>query len=261
MSARLSTGLLTISIDLDADATRIQQADQRVMDDVTGELLDVLRNRRLPATWAVVDPAISAATQRILSASADHEIAILGDPTWVGRDAPRSRFARELARRADRSRSVGVAVSTLVLNVAQLDQHCDLAIKHGITAVRHAPADARSARALQPQTLQYGLWSFPVSVSLPGTSRWLPGGGGGRRAQAIVDQAIMAPGLVHLAIDAPRLAALGSSSRRVLDRVLRHVDRRRSQGVLDVASIGGLALRLAGQYQSQPSRSILHCAA
>jgi hypothetical protein len=64
-----------------------------------------------------------------------------------------------------------------------------------------------------------------------------------------------------LAIDAPRLAALGSSSRRVLDRVLRHIERRRGQGVLEVASIGGLTYRLAAQYQSQPSRSILHCAA
>lgn len=249
---------MTISIDVDVDATRLGLAEQRALGDVTGVLLDLTDKYQLPATWAVIDPAVSAATARVLAPQVGHEIAILGDSTWAGCEAPRSRFGRELARRVNRARDAGLRVTTLALSSAQLEEHCDLAIKYGISAVRHArSAVAKSPNPMQPRTLQFGLWSFPVSSCLPCDSRWFRGGGGAGKARAIIDQAILDSGLAQLVIDAPRLAARGHSAARVLDRVLKHVDRRRDQGMLDVEPIGLVARRLGAQYQGRPSRSIL----
>ena len=72
------------------------------LETVTAELAERLARYNLPASWAVADPAVSAATERLLHAGAAHEIAILGDRSWVGREAGRARFARELARRVTR---------------------------------------------------------------------------------------------------------------------------------------------------------------
>lgn len=259
MNARLPKGILTISIDLEVDAAQPGRAAQRSLEELTFWLLEVLNRHAMPATWAVTDPAASAASERIMSLGAGHEIAILGDPSWVGREAGRSRFGRELARRTERGRGAGPAVSTLVLRSAELGDYSDLAIKQGLTAVRHAPGPGSAGR--QPQTLRFGLWSFPVSLTLPGANRWLPGGGGLRAARVGIDRAIAARGLFQLAIDATQLVARGNSAQRLVERVLEHAERRRQQCVLDVASLRGAADTLSGQHQSRPSRSILRPAA
>lgn len=134
-------------------------------------------------------------------------MALLGDASWVGREAGRGRFARELMRRMARARGDGLSMRTLALRTALPVDHCDLAIKEGIMAARHpSAAEAKRAPRLQPQALRFGLWGFPVSMVLPAASRWLPGGGGVRTARFEIDKAIAERGLVHLAIDAPHLA-------------------------------------------------------
>jgi hypothetical protein len=114
---------------------------------------------------------------------------------------------------------------------------------------------------MQPRRLRYGLWSFPVSHVLPGTSRLVPGGGGGRAARALVDRAIVERGLVQWVIDAGRLAARGYSAQRTIDVALGHAEWRRRQGVLAVATISATAANLSSRTQSVPSRSILRPAA
>ena len=261
MSVCLSRGVLTVSIDLEPDVTRLGLAQQRSVDRVTQDLLQLMGRYQLPGTWAVADPAVSAATECITSHSRGHEIAISGDATWVGREAGRGRFGRELARRVVRGRGAGIALTTLVLNAATLDEHADSAIKQGITAMHQAvpSADDKAGQRSRAQALRFGLWTFGVTHFFPGRSRWLPGGGGGRAARFAIDQAIAARGLVQLSVDAPALAAR-NGAQRVLETVLQHADRRRRQGVLDVATLAATAARLSDQYRGKPSRSILRVA-
>jgi hypothetical protein len=263
MSTRLTRGTLTLSVDLEHDVAHAGLGPQRALDALTGRLLDLLARYEMPATWAVADPAASAARGRIVAAGRGHEVAILGDSSWVGRAAGRGRFARELERRTARSREAGLPIQTLVLRTVLPIDHCDLAIKEGIIAARHLSAAhmASCSRRLQPQTLRFGLWGFPVSVALPGTSRWWPGGGGARAARLAIDLAVGEPGLAQLVVDAPQLAARGPSALRVLERVLQHAERRRRHGLLDVATLGATASRLVRENHGQPSRSILRPAA
>jgi hypothetical protein len=262
MSISLTRGILSISIDLEPDVTRLGLAQQRALDETTERVLDLLDELELSATWAVSDPAVSAATERIRVAGQGHEIAIQGDSSWVGRAAGRSRFGRELARRVAHGRSAGMALTTLVLRSVELDEHVDLAIKQGITAVRQGTdqAKGRGETGALPKPLRFGLWSFAVSQLLPGSSRWMPGGGGGRSARLGIDQAIAGRGLYQLTIDAPALAARGRSALSAVRHVLEHADRRRAQGVLDVATLGSTAQQLSRQHRGTPSRSILRVA-
>ena len=261
MSTCPTHGTLTLSIDLEHDHVQVDLAEQRALDAIASELVDLLTRHQLPATWAVADPAVSAARARVNVMRGGHELALLGDASWVGREAGRSRFARELARRVARARSEGLQVSTLALRTALPQEHCDLAIKEGIVATRQPVADSRPSRRLQPQSLRFGLWGFTVSMALPATSRWLPGGGGTRAARYEIDRAIADRGLAHLAIDAPRLAERGAAALRVIERVLAHAARRREHGLLEVATLGTVAGRLARENHGQPSRSILRPAA
>jgi hypothetical protein len=262
MSSCLTRPTLTISVDLEYDVVQAPLARQRALEELTDRLLDLFVRYEMPATWAVADPAISAARQRV-AAHACHELALLGDASWVGRAAGRGRFARELERRAKRARGEGLPLHTLVLKTVLPIDHCDLVIKEGIVAARHPSAAhmAGSPRRLHPQTLRFGLWGFPVSFTLPGASRWWPGGGGTRAARLAIDEAINEKGLVQLVVDAPALAARGHSAERVLERVLEHAGRRRRHALLEIATLGATARKLAGAHQGQPSRSILRPAA
>jgi hypothetical protein len=260
MSARPASGVLTISIDWSADAAGPDLVAQRALAQLGDNLAALFDALELPATLAVADPTAISSAQGFSASPVGHEIAILGDASWMGRDVPPSRFARELARRIEGGRRAGHSVSTLVVKSPALD-HAGLAARHGITAVRHMRTDKSTAgRGLRSRALQFGLWSFPVTITLPGGSRLWPGGGGGRSARAAIDQSIAQGGLVQLVIEASRMAAK-SASYRVLQCVLQHVKHRRDQGLLEVLTIGAMAARLSTQRQGQPSRSILQSAA
>ncbi len=249
MSTSLPRGTLILSVDLEFSGPRAGLAEQRALDNALERLLACLARHDMPATWAVADPAVSAARGRIEAAGRGHELAIAGDASWVGQAAGRSRFARELARRAAQARGAGLSVRTLVLKTELPGEHADLAIKEGIVAVRQTgPASvARKAGSL-PRTLRFGLWEVPANVTLPGASRWLPGGGGTRAACYEIDQAIERRGPVHLALDGrcwrPRSAG---GKRRRADR--------RTRGPTPAARIArcrhdGPHRRLAGARQS-----------
>ena len=126
MSVVLAKAALSISIDLELDPQRRLVDQLRGLEDVTGRLAQLFSKYQVPATWAVADPAVSAATDRLVAANLAHEIAILGDRTWVGREAGRTRFAKELSRRVMRGRGAGLNVSSLLLRDVELEDNLDL---------------------------------------------------------------------------------------------------------------------------------------
>src|SRR5437763_4614370 len=104
-------GHLLITIQLDSAAAG--QNQHRELPGVTRRLIALAELQRLPVTWAVSDPAHSAATSLILQSAIDHELAILGDANWVGPTAGRTRFARELVRRLTQARASGLEITSL----------------------------------------------------------------------------------------------------------------------------------------------------
>jgi hypothetical protein len=253
-----SGGVLVISVDLELPLGHCGVVEERLLDETTGKLLALCDKYRMSATWGVADPVHSAATDRVRAASVAHEIAVLGDATWVGSQAGRARFAGELSRRVLKARAAGLPISTLIPAEVVLDDHLDLVVKNGITAVRGVvDHGGRSRRTAQPHALHFGLWEFPGSLRLPGDSRWLYGGGRGIWARRGLRRAAKGRRVFHLVVDAPRLGSSGTTAVSTLERVLQYADRLRSAERLLVATLAEVSGRLSQTRHTRPSRSIL----
>src|SRR5262245_3172406 len=98
--------IFTIELELALHQQTTQNA--ALLEDYTDLLLKLSTAYEMPFTWAVSDPAFSAAKEAIMQSTLPQEIALLGDATWVGATAGRARFRRELSRRVSAAESQGI---------------------------------------------------------------------------------------------------------------------------------------------------------
>jgi len=261
MSQNTIRATLVLAIDLEWRVHERHRADATQLDSVTAQLVSLLGRYRIPATWAVADPARSAATDVVQAASAQHEIAVLGDPTWVGRGAGRARFARELARRVEGGRTAGVAIDTLALRSAALERELevDLAVKHGLSMLSTVEGDSSPSAVQRPRYVRFGLWQLPVTATLTHSGSWLRASGG-QLARRAIRSAISSGSVVQVLIDGPSLVAAGTRGPSSIERTLRLAARLRDRGVLQVTTLGLLGRSLAHRPKSAPAHSILRAA-
>jgi hypothetical protein len=253
-------GEIVLSVDLELDIAHQEGGEIERLDEVRSWLVGRMRELQLPATWAVADPVHSAATEAILTSGVGHEIAVLGDATWLGHGAGRVRLDRELARRFDGARRAGIPTTTLALrNVAQVPD-LDLLLDHGITAVRGPAVDtAAEARRLAAPPTRFGIWQPPAAWRIPPRRTWWFPSAWHIGQQ--IRRHIARGGLLHLEIDAPRLVASSQDEIAVIQAVLRRIAARRDAGALVVKTIGQIASQALHDRSSVPSRSILRPAA
>lgn len=246
--------LLTVELDPVANGHSLQQ--HRGLARLTDELCELLSAHRLPATWAVGDPAHSAATAKVLPSDIPHEMAVLGDPSWLGPTAGRTRFARELARRLAQARRAGLPVAALVPRVASIEGDIDLVVKHQIHAVAGVGCpDGRQSPLPSAHALHYGVWELPASAKPPWTSSWL--GGGRRSLWRRIRRAARDAAMFHLVLDVPALENQGDQAEKTIAWLVRHVAQWRDRGLLHVETLGAAAARLSNVPARSPQRSIL----
>ena len=259
MSGAGRIGVLILSVDLELEIDH-QLKDQERLDIVGRWLIDAFQRHRIPATWAVADPALSAATDPILASDQGHEIAVLGDRTWAGHGTGRGRLARELARRFQGARRVGIPASTLVLrNVDQLTD-ADLLLDHHVTAVRGRAVDsAVAARKMPSPAVKFGVWQAPAAWKIPPQLPWwIPGRYLVRRE---INRAAAGGRMLHLEIDTPRLVDSDDRQLRLVDAALEFAAHRRNAGLLHIQTIQQCATAALKEREITPSRSILRPAA
>ena len=249
--------LVTLSVDLELEIEQQRPGAERQLEQTTAELIGVFDRHRAAATWAVADPAISAAMHQIRRSQLPHEVAIQGDRSWVGHGAGRTRFARELTRRVLSARAAGIPVSTLALKNADLGEHLDLLVKSGISVVRGGQV-AADANGRQSRMLRFGVWEAPVSARLPEVARW-SWSAGLWSAKRLVRQAMKKNLATHLSIDASRLMGPDTARLVTIEKFLKFAARLRDQGRLQIAPLRALA----GDGSSsvgRPMQSILRAA-
>jgi hypothetical protein len=260
MSGAGRAGVVILSVDLELDIAHHRDGQDERLDEVRTWLVERMRDLQLPATWAVADPVLSAATDSIRLSGVGHEIAVLGDQTWIGYGTGKLRLERELTRRFEGARRTGIPVSTLALrNVDQLPD-LDLLLAHGITAVRGPAVDeAAQARQLASPKARYGIWQAPAAWRIPPRRKWwIPSAW---RIRHEIHQRVARGGMIHLEIDAPRLVDSDQDEIAVIQSVLQRIAARRNAGLLDVRTIGQIATGELQERSSTPSRSILRPAA
>jgi hypothetical protein len=242
-------GTVVLSIDVPSEGASGWQ-----LNDVAPQLFRMLETRHLSATWVPVDPQHFSLRDE-LAINRRHDLALVGDSSWIGKAAGRTRFARELAARLGAIRSANINVAAIALRDVQLDEHLDLLVKHRVGMIR---GERRGGPSLQPQSVRFGVWYSPVSVVLPGQNDWSWIGKSWTLRQT-VRRAIRAGGVAHIVLDGARMgqnaAALGE-----FDLVLAHLQRQRDKGILAVTSLSGLTRSLIRKPTVKHASSILRAA-
>jgi hypothetical protein len=244
-------GKVVLSIDLPTEVA----SGGRLQDTLAKALYHMVESRRLAASWVPRSPQQFSLREKLAAAPTRHDLALLGDSSWIGKMAGRTRFARELAARVEAARSANINVSAIALDDVELDDHLDLLVKHRVGMIR---GHLRGGASLQPQSIRFGVWYSPISVVLPQPADWSWFGTKWSLRQT-VRRAIRAGGVAHLVVDAAAMegnsAALGE-----LDLVLAHLQRQRDKGALAVMSLSGLAATLVRQPTTKKANSILRAA-
>jgi len=247
-----------VSVELDAHADDHTVEHHCELAKVTKALIETFNSYRLPATWGVSDPAFSAATALVMRSNVAHEIAILGDSTWVGATAGRTRFARELERRVTKARSVGIEATSLIPRVEAVDEYIDLVVKQEIRGVSGVEEELRNRQPQSPRALHYGVWELPVAIRLPEqTPRFLAKWS----LKRLMRRAAADGATFHLQIDAPSLAVDANRGLKIVEALAQQIAEWKKRGMLCVETLGAAARRLAVVPTASPQRSILRCAA
>ncbi|HZZ73234.1 MAG TPA: hypothetical protein VFE24_13340 [Pirellulales bacterium] len=257
MAATLATGTVIVSIDLELDLwARPDWLRQRGLAELTPRLVELCCEYNTRATWAVADPAMSAASDVIRSTTVEHEIALLGDSTWIGLGISPERFERELSRRILSARSADIPLSTLALRGTALSAWQHLS-KHGITALRPeiAQGGLSAAGSRSP-----GVREFPVQGKLPSDRRWWSRRQARRRLHASLEQAARHGGLFHLGIDASGLIDAGDRGLSEVREVLAHLRQLDLRRQISIETIAAAAARLSQPLELPPASSILNAA-
>ena len=253
----LDRGLFTVSVDL-AGRTSIQVGGRTQLEEVRDWLLAAFSRHGMVATWGVADPASCPLVGRVMDSNPCHEVAVLGDASWVGSAVGRGTFSKELSRRVVRARAGAFRVTTLLTRETLVEDHIDLLVKHQISAVRGGMDERRRLhRPAPPRPLHYGLWEIPGSLRLPGDQRFVLGGGRWNQARRGILRAATKSTVYHLVIDGCALAESTKRARRRLEMALRVASRLHQQGRLFIDTLIGTTDRLAWNRPSTPSRSIL----
>lgn len=249
-------GSLLITVELDPVAGGHSVERHRGLAGLTNRLASLFQTHRLPATWAVGDPAHSAATSTVLLSDLPHEMAVLGDPTWLGPTAGRTRFARELARRVTQARKANLRLTTLVPRMASIEQDIDLVVKHDLHAVAGVGQPMGRRFQLPPtRALHYGVWEVPVSGKLPVASSWLISGG--RALLQQIRRAARDAAMFQLVIDAPTIEEFDPKAEKMIAWLMGRVAQLRDRGMLRVETLGAAAARLSDVPARSPQQSIL----
>jgi hypothetical protein len=255
---RIGHFVLTVHLDPPSEAGSREKHPK--LADFVRHTIELADEHQLPVTWAVSDPAYSAATPLVLQSATCHELAILGDANWVGSTAGRTRFARELARRVSQARSAQINVTTLVPRVGSVDRHIDLVIKQRISAIAGVEDPSSTNRLLAlPRALHYGVWEIPVTGTLPLRSRWWFSGK--RFVFRQIRTTAHAAAVFHLVVDAPTMVHEGRGATAVLEWLVPRVAELRDRGMIGTETLGQTAARLSAVPSATPQHSILRRAA
>lgn len=254
-SATERPGSLAITIDLEPESVGLRAGGSLALDRVSQWLFETLDAHGVRATWAVADPVHSAASEHLATKLGGHEIAVLGDARWVGVEAGRGRFARELARRFLSARAAGIDAATLVPRVAIDEGHLDLLMKYDVRAVCSASVEPRRTKWVSPRAVRYGVWRMPVQTAIPCGAKW------GLSCGALLRHRVRGSArrgrVFHVMIRAAGLSESSARLLRSLEQLLRLAERLSELERLRIETLSEIADRLSEVPKAAPARSIL----
>ncbi|NIP87016.1 MAG: hypothetical protein GTO03_16200 [Planctomycetales bacterium] len=221
--------------------------------------LELFDEFEIPVTWGLVDPTNRDRVAQLRSRPLAHEIALYHQADPQGARTGRQAAAVPWPRQVSAAKGAGCEVVTLVCRGPSdqdrgesLTDWCGGLVRAGIRMVVRDRITSTNRYANHPiKTLRYGLWEMESSLVM-GDERMRAGGLGLRRR---VDRAMSAGGLCHVALG--EAVTADRQVLRPLERLFRHVARRRQERQLEVQTISQVALQLPRRRSGRPAQSIL----
>ena len=245
-----ATGCVVFSVDVPDQQTHVDQVN---------DLFELFDTHRIPATWAVERLQARRVSSHVRESSVDHEVAVLGDASWLPDENNRRTFYRALDERMRDFRDERTRITTLVLNDVDLVDHLDLLVKHRISMVRcRARKGAAAGPCLQPKSLRFGVWQAPPVISL--LSRGSAGWWSEMKLRRAIHRCSRQGAIVHLMARVDEL--LGSRARlRMLEGILALVAEHCQRESLSCLTLQQLARRIQVRPTRVTSQSLLTRAA
>ena len=260
MRAQCLGAVLSISVDLPSGPPAGSSLADR--------LVHLFTAATLPATWFAGDPGNAGILSHALAADVGHEVGLRVQSEGVRPLRAGGTLKRELQQ--GRSRLIaGILEHLARAKYGHFCLHagdCGCGRSAGGIAgqTRHLGRLRRRERSQNgrsdgtgPLPLRYGLWQLSADFRLTGGGRFAEWRMAMRIRRAI-DQCMRNQVPLHLSIDAAEIGANSSIERLGgVPAILRHVDRCRAEGPLEVCTIAGLVARLAAPTAMRSAGSIL----
>ena len=274
MRSDAQRGSVVISVD-------VSSTEPRATADVP-RLLDLFDRLGIPATWALDAEVDIDLARQIAVRTVGHELALLADSGTLHSHATRGQVARYIIARQQRLAEAELSATSLVGHrpaVGWLERDVDLLSKHGIATIRFGDsrADESAGRArlrvvrgvsdwlwasaapmVRPESVRFGVWSLPGSMTVPATSVTTRLAADVARACRSVETAASDGDVFHLVVGLEQLVARGSRGEASLETVLKRAAQAKSQDLVTIATATGATRRLARPSRKTPAaRSIL----
>ena len=261
---------LVISVDVelsrvacvDSDqAQHVSLVDHRSRVESLQQLLQVFDQAQVPVTWGFSDPARSQFIPALVNGTGRHEVALLGDMSWISPEAGRRGLCQQLVQRISMAQQAGVELSTLALYDGQLSADYDLLAKQQISMVRHPRSKSQSRKqASRRRSLRYGLWEAPAALSLSPTSLPVcrpPG----RMINRLMRRMVRHGGVGHLLLDLTGEQDVTTRGLKLVNRILQAISKYQRSTQLQICTLRDLASQWQPSQQSVTARSLLKIAA
>lgn len=246
------SSLLVVGVDLGPGAVTSAWSEQKA---VAGQLLSLLESNQISATWTVSQTQMTW-LHNLREARTWQEIALHWDQPLVSEPSQAFAFAAELRSRLRSAEAADLKIQSLAIDPRSYVPYHALA-KSGLRMVR--PARVRAShlvRAVQPQSMRYGIWGLPVSCFWPQPHRMLEQ----LSLQHVLYQMRLASqqaNVLHLVLDLPSIAAQPERHLRTVEKLMEQASRLQRSEQLRTARLADVARLVQQETMARPNRSIL----
>jgi len=270
--ARNSTPPSILVVSVDVELTRMNAAEATQLDSISlvdhrsriaslQQLVQMFQQAEVPATWGFSNPVNSQVVPELVGETGMHEVALLGDASWISLEKGRRGFCQQLVQRLADARQAGCELSTLALYDGAVQEDFDLLAKHQISMVRQVRKRQRTGKdSPRHRTLRYGLWEAPQATMVsPLTKGWI--GQSKRIVNKVIRRTIRQGGMGHLALDMTAGQYDSARGRKFVAQVLETLNQHRRSDQLEVCTLRDVAARWQPAQQHVTARSLLRVAA
>ena len=143
----------------------VQEGYVQARDTIRDRLLRELEKNGFAATWIVHDHQLQDTYELLQQADSPQEFSVFVDTT--NNSTQRKTLSSQLTNLMERSRNMGVRVTTLSVNQRIDESNLNLLVRNKISLVNYfcgTRRNLRSVKSLEPSSLRFGIWEVPTPL-------------------------------------------------------------------------------------------------